>query len=395
MEEISTKQITGTFGQSNILLARDILVPFSRSLTNCKSSRIKRSPIQNTQRIVVTFPLPHEGQKLLNERARKYGWIIEQWEHEQIISQQTFYELLKKGSVLLLAHHIRRSNLMALLLTGVNGILCKVDLPINKEVLTYAGTSLKIVSTMSAGFDHIDVETAQTHGITVCNTPDALTDASADLTVTLVLAVARRLNEAIDAARMEKEGVWLQSWIRGMHIGGKTVGILGMGRIGLATAKRLRAFNVGRILYHGNSPRPEADEVNGEFVSLDTLLKESDILCVCCSLNNTTRNILGYNEFCAMKSSSILVNTARGGVIDQDGLVRALKENRLYGAGLDVAVPEPLPANHELLLLKNCIVVPHIASATHETRNAMAVTAVENLCAGILGKTPSCLCKSK
>ncbi|KAI8050902.1 glyoxylate reductase [Syncephalis plumigaleata] len=237
---------------------------------------------------------------------------------------------------------------------------------------------------MSAGYDHIDVKTAKSRGITVCNAPDAVTEASADFTVALVLAVARRLNEAIEAAQKNKEGAWLQSWICGMHIGGKTVGILGLGRIGLATAKRLRAFNVGRILYHGRSPRTEASEINGEFVSLDMLMQESDILCICCNLNESTRGIIGYNELCQMKPTSILVNTARGGVINQDGLIKALKEKRISGAGLDVAVPEPLPPNHELLQLSNCIVVPHIASATHETRNAMAITAVENLCAGIL-----------
>jgi glyoxylate/hydroxypyruvate reductase len=174
--------------------------------------------------------------------------------------------------------------------------------------------------------------------------------------------------------------------ITGTHIGGKTLGILGLGRIGLATAKRLRAFNIGRVLYHGTAPRPEAKEVNGEFVSLDTLLQESDILCVCCSLNTATSGILGYEEFCRMKRSAVLVNVARGGVLEQDGLVRALKEKQIAAAGLDVAIPEPLPIDHELLSLSNCIVVPHIASATHETRNSMAAIAVKNLCAGILGE---------
>ncbi|KAI9597810.1 glyoxylate reductase [Syncephalis fuscata] len=316
----------------------------------------------SSPRILATYYLPPDGQRVLEDR---HGWSLIQWRKDTTIPCNL---------------------LLALSASKPNGIICKLGVPIGNDMFYEAGNELKVVSTMSVGYDHIDLKAAKKRNIQVGYTPDALTDASADMTVTLVLATARRLNEAIDAVREGRPGTWEQSWILGTHIGGKTVGILGMGRIGLATAKRLRAFNVGRILYHGNSPRPEADEVNGEFVSLDTLLKESDILCVCCSLNNTTRNILGYNEFCAMKSSSILVNTARGGVIDQDGLVRALKEDQICGAGLDVAIPEPLPANHELLSLKNCIVVPHIASATHETRNTMAVTAVENLCAGLMAK---------
>ncbi|KAI8050901.1 hypothetical protein BDF22DRAFT_777624 [Syncephalis plumigaleata] len=291
----------------------------------------------DSPRILVTYHLPPEGQQLLEDKVKQHGWSLVQWRKDTIIP---------------------RDLLLALFAYKPNGVLCKVDVPIKDDMYRKAGSELKVLSTMSVGHDHIDVTAAKARGIHVGYTPDALTDACADMTIALVLATARRLNEqAIDGVREGRPGTWEQSWILGTHIGGKTVGILGLGRIGLATAKRLRAFNV-----------------------------ESDILCICCNLNESTRGIIGYNELCQMKPTSILVNTARGGVINQDGLIKALKEKRISGAGLDVAVPEPLPPNHELLQLSNCIVVPHIASATHETRNAMAITAVENLCAGIIGE---------
>jgi glyoxylate/hydroxypyruvate reductase len=173
----------------------------------------------------------------------------------------------------------------------------------------------------------------------------------------------------------------------GMELRGKTLGVLGMGRIGLATAKRLKAFGMNRVIYYGRAPRSDASEVNGEFVNLDQLLEQSDILCICCSLNEHTRHILGYEQFCRMKPTSVVVNTARGGVIEQDGLVRALQERKISAAGLDVTTPEPLPVNHPLLSLDNCIVSPHIGSDSREAVDTMAILAVENLCAGIVGES--------
>ncbi|KAI9597774.1 D-isomer specific 2-hydroxyacid dehydrogenase [Syncephalis fuscata] len=162
-----------------------------------------------------------------------------------------------------------------------------------------------------------------------------------------------------------------------MELRGKTLGILGMGRIGLATAKRLKAFGMNRVIYYNRSSSSYAAEVDGELVSFEQLLKQSDILCICCSLTESTKHMLGYEQFCQMKSTSIVVNTARGGIIEQDGLVRALEEKKIGAAGLDVTTPDHL--------------LPHIGSDTTQAFNAMAVLAVENLCAGILGqslKTP-------
>jgi glyoxylate/hydroxypyruvate reductase len=163
------------------------------------------------------------------------------------------------------------------------------------------------------------------------------------------------------------------------------LGILGLGRIGLATALRLRAFGVSRVIYHGTREHPEASQVNGSFVSFDDLLRQSDILCICCCLNEQTYHMIGYEQLCKMKPTALLINTSRGGVIEQDGLVRALREGKIAAAGLDVTTPEPLPPTHPLANLPNCIVLPHIGSATVETRAAMSKLAVENLVAGLRG----------
>ncbi|KAI8050939.1 glyoxylate reductase [Syncephalis plumigaleata] len=247
--------------------------------------------------------------------------------------------------------------------------------------------NVRIISTNSVGYDHIDTAYAKEHGIQVGHTPDVLTDACADVTAGLAVAACRRFGEAMKAVKNGQWNAKSVTWMLGMDLRGKTLGVLGMGRIGLATAKRLKAFGMNRVIYHGRAPRPNASEVNGEFVSLDQLLEQSDVLCICCSLNDNTRHMLGYEQFCRMKPTSVVVNTARGGIIEQDGLVRALQEGKISAAGLDVTTPEPLPIDHPLLSLDNCIVLPHIASDSRETVDAMAILAVENLCAGLLGES--------
>ncbi|KAI9597811.1 glyoxylate reductase [Syncephalis fuscata] len=268
---------------------------------------------------------------------------------------------------------------------GVDGIVCKSSNTIDKKIIDLAGQQLKVIATLSVGYDHIDLEYAKQCGVQVGHTPDVLTDATADLTVALTLAICRRLGEAIDAVRNGTWTTWDPTWLLGMELRGKTLGILGMGRIGLATAKRLKAFGMNRVIYYNRSSSSYAAEVDGELVSFEQLLKQSDILCICCSLTESTKHMLGYEQFCQMKSTSIVVNTARGGIIEQDGLVRALEEKKIGAAGLDVTTPEPLSPSHPLLSLKNCIVLPHIGSATVETRNEMAILTVENLCAGVSG----------
>ncbi|RKP06072.1 hypothetical protein THASP1DRAFT_32099 [Thamnocephalis sphaerospora] len=317
-------------------------------------------------RVIVTFPLPEQGQRLLENYACKHDWELIQWRDSEI--------------------NMTRGQFLDQVNRGADGILCKMTIRIDEDVLARAGDRLKVVSTMTVGCDHIDCCSLKARNVPLGHTPGVLTDATADLAVALTLAVCRRLGEAMQAVCNGEWGAWNPTWLLGTEIRGKTLGVLGLGRIGLATAKRLRAFGVSRLIYHSTKEKPEAAQVDGEFVTLEQLLRESDILCICCSLNASTRHMIGYTQLCAMKPTAILVNVARGDVIVQDDLERALREGKIAAAGLDVTTPEPLPPSHPLANMKNCIVLPHIGSATVETRNAMSVLAVENLLAGLQGR---------
>jgi glyoxylate reductase len=246
---------------------------------------------------------------------------------------------------------------------------------------------LKVVSNFAVGFNNIDVPAATARGIAVGNTPGVLTDATADIAVTLLLAASRRLVEGCEDA---KAGCWL-TWeplgYLGQDLVGRTLGIVGMGRIGFATAKRLHHGWGMKVIY--TSPRPN-DQANQELgakrVTLDELLAASDFVSVHTSLNDQTRGMFGARQFAAMKCSAVFVNTSRGGVVDQTALGEALKAGTIFAAGLDVTEPEPLPADHPLYKLANVVIAPHVASATHDTRNAMARICAENLLAGVNGE---------
>lgn len=246
---------------------------------------------------------------------------------------------------------------------------------------------LKIISNFAVGVNNIDIAAATARGIKVGNTPGVLTEATADIAVTLLLAATRRLwDSAIDA----KEGRWFtwdpRGWL-GQDLSGKTLGIVGMGRIGQATARRLH-FGWGmKVLYTARTPKPEAEgELKATRVEMDQLLAESDFVSVHTDLNADTKGLFGAAQFAKMKSSAVFVNTSRGPVVDQVALANALRNKTIFAAGLDVTDPEPLPMTHELYSLPNCVIAPHIASATVETRNAMAKICAENLIAGLTGK---------
>ncbi|KAJ1340861.1 hypothetical protein BSLG_004338 [Batrachochytrium salamandrivorans] len=256
---------------------------------------------------------------------------------------------------------------------GMNGIMVMVGDMIDEELLQHAGSSLTVVSTMSAGCDHIDFEAARTRSIRVCNTPDVLTDATAEIAVGLVLSVARRFNEG-------------QAAVRNAQLPGKTVGIVGLGRIGLAVAKRLIPFQIGRVIYCGTRDKPDvASQINAEFMEIDMLLSQSDVVVVCCALTAHTRHMFDQRKFSLMKSTAIFINISRGGIVDQDALVEALRTGVISGAGLDVTDPEPISPDHALVteLHHKCVILPHIGSAALEAREAMANLAIDNLLAGI------------
>lgn len=268
---------------------------------------------------------------------------------------------------------------------GIDGLLCLLTDRIDANLMDTAGPQLKVISQMAVGYDNIDVAAAQVRGIAVGNTPGVLTEATADLTFALLLAAARRLFEA---AAYVREGRW-QTWepmaLLGADLSGAVLGIVGLGRIGRAVARRAAGFDLRVIACSPGLVSAEAAAVGTELVDLDLLLRESDFVSLHVPLNDSTRHLINRERLALMKPSAILINTARGLVVDQDALVEALKRGVIAGAALDVTDPEPLPANHPLLALPNVIVVPHIGSASRRTRDRMAQMAAENLLAGLRG----------
>ena len=262
---------------------------------------------------------------------------------------------------------------------------------VDEELLDKA-PRLRVVSNMAVGYDNIDVDACTRRGIPVGHTPGVLTDTTADLAFTLILAAARRLVEAVDYVREGKWITWSPNLFLGYDVYGATLGILGLGRIGAAVARRATGFGM-RVLYHSRSRHEEVEAALGiTYVDFDTLLAESDILSIHTPLTPETYHLIGANELARMKPTAILVNTARGGVVDPEALYQALKQGTIAYAALDVTEPEPIPADHPLLSLPNCIVVPHIGSASHATRRRMAIMAAENLLAGLAGKPlPYCV----
>ncbi|KAL7635553.1 UNVERIFIED_CONTAM: hypothetical protein RMT77_014622 [Armadillidium vulgare] len=238
---------------------------------------------------------------------------------------------------------------------GKSGIYCLLTDKIDKEVLDAAGKNLKVVSTMSVGFDHLSLDEIKGRGIKVGYTPGVLTNATSDLTVALLLATSRRLfeahNELLNGGWAKCS--WSPMWMTGWSLSGSTVGIFGLGRIGLGVVKRLQGFGVGKFIYNSRSKKKEGDEVCAEFVSFEELLSRSDFLIVTAALNEETKGCFSRDAFSKMKKNAVFVNTSRGGLVDQDALIDALKSGQIQAAGLDVMTPEPLPLDHPLINTPN------------------------------------------
>ncbi len=258
---------------------------------------------------------------------------------------------------------------------------------VDEEVLKEA-SDLKIIANMAVGYDNIDVVRANDHDITVTNTPDVLTETTAELGFTLMLTVARRI---IEAERYVQEGQW-QSWgpylLSGKDVHGSTVGIYGMGGIGRAFARRLKGFNT-RILYHNRTQNPEAEkELDATYVSFETLLKESDFVICTAPLTPQTENQFDSKAFNLMKNDAIFINIGRGAIVDETALVEALRNHTILGCGLDVLRQEPIDVNHPLLKLDNAVIVPHIGSASRLTRDRMVQLCVNNILAVLNHQLP-------
>ena len=268
---------------------------------------------------------------------------------------------------------------------GVDGLLCLLTDRVDASLMDAAGPQLKVISQMAVGFDNIDIAAATQRGIPVGNTPGVLTEATADMTFTLLLATARRIVEGAEYIRNGQWQTWEPEGLLGADLTGATLGIIGLGRIGQAVAKRASGFDMRIIASDPVISAEVAAGVGAALVDLDTLLAESDFICLHTLLNDQTRHLINRASLAKMKSSAILINTSRGPVVDQQALYDALKNGVIRAAGLDVTDPEPIPADDPLLTLPNIIVVPHIASASVRTRNRMAEIAADNLLAGLRG----------
>lgn len=270
---------------------------------------------------------------------------------------------------------------------GADGLLTLLTERVDGELLD-ALPSVRAVSNMAVGYDNIDVEAATARGVIVCITPDVLTETTADFAFALMLAVARKVKLAADSVLRGEWRTWEPLGFLGQDVHGATLGVVGMGRIGQAVACRARGFAM-TILYTDQERRLELEEKLGaRFVSLEQLLRESDIVTLHVPLTKETYKMIGADQLRLMKRSAILINTARGGVVDTEALADALESGTIWAAGLDVTDPEPLPADHRLLRLPNVLVTPHIASASEATRARMARLAAENLLAALRGEEP-------
>lgn len=273
----------------------------------------------------------------------------------------------------------------------IDGLLSMVTDTVDNQLMEMA-PKLRIIANYGVGYDNIDVAAATARGIWVTNTPGVLTDATADVTFALVLAVARRVVEGDKRIRAGKFPKWAPMPFLGHDVTGKTLGIIGLGRIGKAVARRARGFDM-RVLYHNRNRLPEAEEkeLSAAYADLKTLLSESDFVSLHVSLSSETRHLIAAQELKMMKPTAYLINTSRGPVVDERALVDALRARIIAGAGLDVFEKEPELAPG-LTELDDVVLVPHIGSATVETRHKMAELAVKNLLAGLRGQVPpNCL----
>jgi glyoxylate reductase len=273
------------------------------------------------------------------------------------------------------------------LLEGCDGAITLLTDRIDGSVLD-RHPSLRVISNFAVGYDNIDVPAATEHSVLVCNTPEVLTNATADHTWALLLAAARRIPESMAYVREGKWKTWGPLLLLGREVSGATIGIVGLGRIGKEVAKRARGFDMRVLAFDPFEDAAFAREHQVTYVPLEQLLKESDFVTLHVALTPETEHLIGVAELDAMKPTAILVNASRGPVVDTDALVDALRNGSILGAALDVTDPEPLPADHPLVNMTNCIVVPHTASATVQTRDKMAELAARNLLAGLRGERP-------
>lgn len=300
------------------------------------------------------------------EPLKEY-YDIEQWEEEEIV--------------------IPREKLLAAV-ADCEVLWVTLADQVNEELLLHA-PNLKLVTNLAVGFNNIDIKALRKRGIMATNTPGVLTNTTADFVMGLLLATARRIPEGDRYLRGGKWKSWYPMQLVGKDVSGATIGIIGMGRIGQAVARRAKGFDM-KILYNNRRRRHEAEEMYGfQYASLEDLLKQSDFVVIMTPFNNDTVGLIGAEELAMMKDDAVLINASRGGIIDENALYDTLKSGKLWAAGLDVFEQEPISLDHPLLTLPNVVALPHIGSASLQTRTAMLMLNVKELTAYGQGKVPS------
>ncbi|WP_185152074.1 2-hydroxyacid dehydrogenase [Peribacillus simplex] len=312
-------------------------------------------------KIYITRKLPEQ---IIEGLSRKYD--VRMWDQEDIpVPREVLEEEIKE----------------------VEGLLCLLTEQIDESLIEHA-PNLKIIANMAVGHNNIDVQSAIKRGIMVTNTPGVLTETTADLTFGLLLATARRMMEAEDYLKSGRWKTWSPMQLTGQDVHGATLGIIGLGRIGEALAKRAKGFDMNLVYFNRSRKYEQEKELGIEYQPLENLLQISDFVCVMLPLTPETAYMIGKEQLELMKETAVLINTARGGIIDEKALYQALENREIWSAGLDVFEEEPVPVDHPLLTLPNVVTLPHIGSASIATRLKMATLAVQNLMEGLSGDTP-------
>ncbi|MBI3972189.1 MAG: D-glycerate dehydrogenase [Chloroflexi bacterium] len=314
--------------------------------------------------VFTTRRIPEIGPNKLREQP---GWDVQQWNSDDVIPRDRLLQSIK----------------------GCDAVLTLLTERVDAEFLDAAGPQLKVVANLAVGFDNFDVPELTRRGVIGTNTPDVLTDTTADLAFALLIATARMLPQA---QKYVKEGKW-KTWeplgFRGQDVHHATLGLVGLGRIGGAMARRGAGFEMKVIYYDAYRRRDLEEQYGYEYRdSVETVLREADFVSLHTPLTAETRHLMNAERLRIMKPTAILINTSRGPVVDMQALYDALKNGTIWAAGLDVTDPEPLPADHPLLTLDNCLVVPHIASASIKTRDDMSELAADNIIAVLNGRAP-------
>ena len=311
-------------------------------------------------KVYVTRRIPESGIELLQQSC-----AVEIWDSDEVMPRDTFLAAV----------------------AGRDAVLCLLTDKVDAETMDVA-KNVKIFANMAVGFDNIDVPECTKRGIMASNTPGVLTDTTADFAFTLLMAAARRIREAHEYVHASKWTTWGPLLLMGQDIHHATLGLIGLGRIGAEMARRGQGFSM-RVLYNDIVRREDLEQELGlEYADFETVLKESDFVSLHVPYMPATHHLVSTVELALMKQSAVLINTARGAIVDPQALYAALSSGEIWAAGLDVTEPEPIPMDDPLLTLDNCLVVPHIASASFNTRSDMSELAANNILAALAGERP-------